>query len=199
MKHALAIGLVFAAFVTGALATPVQRALGEPETGPPMPYEDIGACPFEGCVYREWVANAPVTVRTGRRTSDPVAFTLQAGEHVQAVTGVVVTLKPGRVMFRAPIDLPSTQGAVHVEPGDTLYLLTYRGEGETTAWFKGQLYETLDGSEFFNGLCELRPNECNGTIVERPERVWWVRLRQLKGLYGWSSEPDTFDNKDSRG
>ena len=31
-------------------------------SGPPVPYEDIGACPFEGCVYREWIANAPLTV-----------------------------------------------------------------------------------------------------------------------------------------
>ena len=28
------------------------------QAGPPIPYEDVGACPCEGCVYREWVALA---------------------------------------------------------------------------------------------------------------------------------------------
>ena len=31
---------------------------------PPLPYEDDGACAFEGCSYREWDATAPVTIRT---------------------------------------------------------------------------------------------------------------------------------------
>ena len=27
-----------------------------------MPFVDRGACPFEGCIYRDWVARAPVTI-----------------------------------------------------------------------------------------------------------------------------------------
>jgi len=34
-----------------AIAVPVQTP-----PGPPVPYEDAGACPGEGCVYREWTA-----------------------------------------------------------------------------------------------------------------------------------------------
>jgi hypothetical protein len=176
-----------------------QRASGVTTSGPPLPYEDVGACPFEGCVYRQWIANAAVDVRTGRQPNDSIAFTLKPGDRVQAVTGIVVTLKAGRVTFRAPIDLPSSDGPVHVVPGETLYLLTYHGEGSTTAWFKGHLYDWLDGSEFFNALCEDRPNPCNGSIVERPQRVWWVRLRSLRGRMGWTRETDKFDNKDAFG
>jgi hypothetical protein len=159
----------------------------------------VGACPFEGCVYREWVANAAVDVRAGRGPDDPVAFRLRPGDRVQAVTGVVVTVKAGRVTFRAPIELPSSDGVVRIVPGETLYLLTYHGEGSTTAWFKGHLYDWLDGSEFFNDLCKDRPNTCNGSILERPQRVWWVRLRSRGGRMGWTRETDKFDNKDSLG
>ena len=168
-------------------------------SGPPVPFEDVGACPFEGCVYREWVANAPVDIRSGRRPNDPVVFTLRPGDRVQAITGIVVTVKPGRVKFRAPIDLASSAGTVHVQPGETLYLLTYHGEGETTAWFNGRIYDWLDGSEFFNALCEVQPNSCNGSIVEPPQRVWWVRLRSRGGKTGWTRETDKFDNKDAFG
>ncbi len=57
-----------------------------------LPYEDVGACPFEGCVYqRTWVANRTVGIRTERRAGAPVAFRLTKGAAVQAMTGVVVT------------------------------------------------------------------------------------------------------------
>src|SRR6185503_18422749 len=102
---------------------------GQSAPGPPMPFEDIGACPFEGCVYREWTANARVIVRTDRQVDAPMAFTLEKGDRVQAVTGIVVTTRPGRVQFRNPADLSTERGPLHVEPGQTLYLLTYLGEG----------------------------------------------------------------------
>ena len=126
-------------------------------TDPPVPFEDVGACPFEGCVYREWVANAPVVVRTGRGAADPVAFRVNSGDRVQAITGVVVTVRPGRVQFKTATSFSSSAGPVRVRPGETLYLLTYHGEGETVAWFNGRLYDWLDGSEFFNGRCDDRP------------------------------------------
>jgi len=200
MRHKLVIGALVACLAEVSIhgSGALQRgAVKLP--GPPVPYEDVGACPFEGCVYREWIANAQVDVRSGRRPNDPIAYTLRAGDRVQALTGIVVTIKPGRVQFKAPADLRSSAGPVHVEPGETLYLLTYHGEGETTAWFKGRLYDRLDGSEFFNALCEDQPASCNGSIVERPQRVWWVRLRSLRGRLGWSRETEKFDNKDALG
>jgi hypothetical protein len=163
-----------------------------------MPFEDIGACPFEGCVYREWIANAAVDVRQDRRIDSPVVFSLAKGDRVSAITGVVVTLKPGRAVFRKPADLWTTSGPLHIEPGETLYLLTYHGEGSMTAWFRGRLYDQVDGSEFTNGMCG--PNVvCNGTIVERAQSVWWIRLRGPKGIRGWTNEPAKFDNKDRFG
>ena len=167
--------------------------------GPPMPYEDAGACPFECCVYREWRANASVTLYRDRRIGSGVAFTANRGDELRALTGVVVTLAPGRVQFRAPVDLRTTTGILHVEPGETLYLLTYLGEGSTRAWFQGHVYDEVDGAEFFNSRCAERPGTCNGSIVEAPRSEWWVRVRSPKGITGWTNEPEKFDNKDACG
>ena len=41
----LVVGLAFTAI-----------AMAQPQSGPPIPYEDPGACPFEGWVYRDWQA-----------------------------------------------------------------------------------------------------------------------------------------------
>ncbi len=168
-------------------------------TGPPIPYEDVGACPFEGCIYREWVANAPVEIRTDRTASSPVAFTLTRGERVTAVTGVVITTRPGRVEFDMAQDVEASGGQIHVEPGQPLYLLTSQGEGFMKGWFNGRLYEGIDTATFSNGGCAGGPRPCVGRLVEPWQFEWWVQIRNAAGRIGWTREPDKFDNKDARG
>ena len=176
------------------------RASQSALSGPPIPYEDAGACPFEGCVYREWQAIETVIVRRARSANGTIAFTVRKGEAITAITGVVVTTSPGQVRFRIPVNLSSSSGSVHVEPGETLYLLTYRGEGFTKAWFKGKFYEELDGSTaFFNDICATDSNRCAGAIVEQPKQVWWVQIKNEKGQIGWTNKPNKFDRKDALG
>jgi hypothetical protein len=197
--------------------SPVGATFQPDRSRPPMPYEDAGACPFEGCVYRAWHANDAVSVRQTRSPNAPIVFTVRKGEAITALTGVVVTTSPGQVLFRQPADLawenletvdlagipvrrPSATGVLHVEPGETLYLLTYRGEGSTSAWFKGRLYKELDGATaFFNAACDVDPDRCAGQIVDRPQMVWWVQIRNAQGQTGWTNEPEKFDGKDALG
>src|SRR5262252_2487306 len=189
------VGLMLALAVTASPA-PDDAGPQPVGSGPPMPYVDSGACPFEGCVYREWQSGADLVVRTTRAAAASIAFRVRKGEVITALTGVVVTTSPGRVRFRQPVDLTSTEGTIHVEPGETLYLLTYEGEGFTKAWFKGKVYTGLDGSTaFFSDPC----TGCAGTIVARPRQVWWVSIRNAKGQVGWTNEPDKFDGKDALG
>src|SRR6476646_7599510 len=72
--------------------------------GPPLPFEDEGACPFEGCTYRAWTTNMPVRVLKERREDSPVAFELPKGARVTALTGVVVTVVPGIVELASATD-----------------------------------------------------------------------------------------------
>lgn len=37
-------------------------------------------------------------------------------------------------------------------PGESLYLLTYQGEGFTKAWLRGQLLTDVDTIQFINGV-----------------------------------------------
>jgi hypothetical protein len=169
------------------------------QAGPPIPYEDVGACPFEGCVYREWVANAPVAIRTDRTLTAPVAFTVGEGEKVTAVNGVVITTRPGRVEFDMPHDVDASGGRIHIESGQPLYLLTSQGEGFMKAWFDGWLYDGVDTSTFSNGGCAGGPRPCVGRIVESWQFEWWVQIRNAAGKVGWTREPEKFDNKDALG
>src|SRR5215831_17323689 len=96
---------------------------------PPSPYFDWGACPFECCAYREWSAMRQTPVLAQRRRSSETAFVLAAGDKVQALTGVVVTTKPGRIVATAPIRLGEDENNVTLRAGDTLFLLRPMGEG----------------------------------------------------------------------
>ena len=168
-------------------------------TGPPVPYEDVGACPFEGCVYRDWVGNDLVDIRAERSTASSIAFSVAPGETVTALGGVVITTRPGRVEFDMPYDVDAAGGRIHIEPGQPLYLLTSQGEGFMKAWFNGRVYEGVDTATFSNGGCAGGPRPCVGRLVERWQFEWWVQIRNSAGRVGWTREPEKFDNKDALG
>jgi hypothetical protein len=175
-----------------ACASPMVLAQPAPRDGPPVPFEDAGACPFELCTYGDWTARRAVVVRQERRLGSPIVFRVARGEKVTAITGVVVTLEAGRVRFRVRHEMDSRTGRLVVMPGQILYLLTYQGEGFTKAWFGGRLYDELDGTEFFNAACEDDPGRCAGRIVVQPRREWWAQLRNAAGQVGWTNEAETF-------
>ncbi len=199
-KHLVPFTLAVALFTAPSTAQAPRTA----QTTPPVPYDDPGACPFEGCVYRAWTANADVVARAEPMAVSAVAYTVKKGEKVTALTGIVRTLKAGRVEFRKAVDLAvSSDGPswtkIHVEPGDSLYLLTYHGEGDFKAWFKGKLYEHLDGATFYNAACDFDPSRCLGRIVEPTQWAWWVQIKNSRGQVAWTNQPDRFDGKDELG
>jgi hypothetical protein len=153
--------------------------------GPPIPFDDEGACPFEGCVYREWTTNAPVQVLTERRQDAPVAFELAKGARVTALTGVVSTVVPGIVELTEPLEVATGQGTIPMRAGEVFYLLTYQGEGFGKAWIKDRVYSDVDLSRF-------KPKR-------NPTAIWWVKVRSGRGQVGWTSHPDLFDGKDALG
>jgi hypothetical protein len=153
--------------------------------GPPLPFEDEGACPFEGCTYREWTATANVTVLRERRQDAPVAFELMKGARVTALTGVVVTVVPGIVQLDQATDVETGQGAIHLGAGQVFYLLTYQGEGYSKAWINGQVHTDVEVAAY------------------KPKRlasgIWWVQVRNARGQVGWTRHPESFDGKDRLG
>ncbi|MBX7053451.1 MAG: hypothetical protein K1X36_00715 [Pyrinomonadaceae bacterium] len=177
MKAKLFFGIILAMTALGSAVS------GQSKSKPTIPFVDKGACPFECCTYREWTVDKATAVRSAMRDSSPIAFRLKQGERVKGVTGVVVTSRPGevRVLKRTKI------GRFTANKGDTLYLLTYIGEGFHKVWYRGNMTEeeTYDPAKFRE--------------ISQPISEWWVKVRNSRGQIGWSREPDNFGNKDQCG
>jgi hypothetical protein len=146
-------------------------------------FEDPGACPFECCTYRNWQAEKDVVVRGDRRADAPEAFRVQKGEWVTALTGVVITTKPGVATVTRSVSLAGVQAKV----GDTVEVLTYAGEGAFTLRYRGKVIKP--NLDYMNSL----------RVLSSPESVWWVKLRNAEGRTGWSNNPQAFGNKDACG
>ena len=177
-------------------------SLGAPTADkPPMPYNDWGACPFECCTYRDWVANAPITAFKSRDEKGAIAFQIEIGERINAITGVVVTRKPGITEIRKADKygyLPDGKEPVlSLEPGEVVYTLHYVGEGYDLFWYKGKVY-TDQISVSDNALGNV-PNSDTVKIRSRPVYDWWAKIRNRSGQIGWTRKTNKFDNQDACG
>ena len=140
---------------------------------PPSPYIDVGACPFECCVYRKWLAERTVVVfdqPNGKKVSQ-----LAKGEWVQALDGATYSI-PLRII--ASRDVP--EASIH--PGDVFYVLHYEGESYWLIWFNGKTYDAEAGD------------------TRQPKTTWWVRVKRTDGSVGWvKAGGGAFSNQDQCG
>jgi hypothetical protein len=145
------------------------------ELKPPNIHVDKGACPFECCTYRQWVARtdmALLDVPDGKK----VVGQIKKGDKVLALTGEIHSV-PLRVVS------PNSYPDAGVKAGDTIYILHYVGEGFWKVWHDGQLVEidNLPGKG------------------KNPKTTWWVELKSSSGIVGWTVEHKNFENQDACG
>ena len=186
--------------ITLAIAGTAHPAQPAPPSPPPVPYEDHGACPFECCTYRTWAAKADTAILSDRRDGSVAAFRVRAGEQVEGITGVVVTTRFGRATIRVPMPIVVESGTVQLRPGDAVYIARYSGEGVWKTWARGQFLEielTDKGETCRGGDGGIAP--CAAEIVEKPETVWWAKIRHHAGQEGWTRQLDHFANIDACG
>ena len=167
------------------------------QAGPPIPFNEPGACPFQCCTYREWSVDWGTDIRADKRDDAPIAFHVAVNDTVTAVTGVVMTTKAGRAEATRPL----TVGTKHtpVAAGEPIYLLRSVGSGDWKIWIKGQTDEQYIGSPAYCASGKQDSDECALRVVEQPENVWWVQIRDALGREGWTREVDHFGNIDSCG
>ncbi len=156
-----------------------------------LPYYDWGACPFEGCTYREWRVNKPVSVYdTWKNSRHPIAH-LAVGDKAQGVTGVVITVRPG--VIKMDRDLPEQQ----LKRGETILTYAYRGGGASAAWVHGR-YESEFNIGFAgppHGGCQ--GNSCVATYIDPGVKHWWAQVKLKNGTRGWVNMDDLrFDGVD---
>lgn len=151
---------------------------------PPPIYEDIGACPFECCKYGRWNVVRPVALMADWRSpSSATVAETSAGEEITALTGVVITVRPG--LFQVVSNF--TLAGMRLNAGDVVYALTNKGEGFVKAYFRGFVVEDIDVS--WKELKHLRDAESQ----------WWVQIKTEAGVIGWTSDIKSFGGIDACG
>jgi hypothetical protein len=174
--------MIFAGILPSAICQDARLPNGGSHrtAAPALPFYDWGACPYEGCAYREWTAHRSVTVyNTWKQGHWPIAE-LAEGDHVTGVTGVVVTFTPG--LIRMDRDLPKE----NLQRGDTVLTYAYRGEGFSAVWFKGGYYAEFDISfaKWPNGW-GCGGEHCAATYVDLGKKSWWAEVKLNSGRTGW--------------
>lgn len=163
---------------------PVQQETTRSTSAPPSSFKEEGACPFEGCTYRQWKTEETTAVHEQPEAESAVVFSLQPGEWVTAISGFVLTAEPGIFELRKAT---KTADQFELPEGAKVYLYTYHGEGDYRAWFNGRFFDF-----------EL-PGEDEGELAKEPKSAWWAHLRNSKNQEGWTSETKHFSNVDQLG
>ena len=150
---------------------------------PKVPYKDVGACPFECCLYRQWTANKNITLYKQMSEKSAIAFRIKRREKVTGMTGVVITSEAGTV--KALKDFTFPESKTPIKAGEIFYILTYYGEGYYQVFYNGKYFmeEVFDQDHM--------------KVLSNPKTVWWAKIKNRKGQIGWTKLPENFDNKDS--
>jgi hypothetical protein len=160
----------------GALLASIVAAQTAGDQRPPNVYIDKGACPFECCTFRQWVAHTDATLLDSPN-GKKVVGRIKKGEKVLALTGEVHSV-PLRVIAKHDyLD-------AGVKAGDTIYVLYYDGEGYCRVWHNGNVVDVAD-------FDEERGAE--------PKSTWWVKLKTRSGAIGWTVSHGNFGSQDACG
>jgi len=180
-----------------ALAALLGCARTTEQSGPPLPFDEEGACPFLCCTYRAWTVDWDTDVRSERRDDAPVAYHAALGETVDALTGVVSTTTVGRATASRQV----TVGAKHlvVAANEPIYLLRNVGGGDWKIWVHGMIDQQYIPNQGYCNGAQRTSDECALTVVAQPEVVWWAKVRNSVGREGWTREVEHFGGRDSCG
>lgn len=158
----------------------------------PNSYQHWGACPFECCVYREWIAMEPSKLYQTRDEHSKVVANLIKNETVLAITGVVVTHKVGKAKILLPIQAwenskSNSPNELTINKGEIIYPLHYEGEGYSAFWYNGKVYS----AELIN------TKQVN--IEQEYQYDWWAQIKNKSGKVGWTKQTNVFAQQDACG
>jgi hypothetical protein len=183
--------------LAGAVATLAAGCGRTTQAGPPIPFDEDGACPFQCCTYRDWTVDWATDIHADARDDSPVAFHVALNDTVTALTGVVSTTKVGRATTSRQVTVGTKRLAVAA--GQPIYLLRNVGGGDWKIWVNGVTDEQYIPSQGYCTADKQASDECALTVVEQPEIVWWAKVRDALGRDGWTREVDHFGNIDACG
>lgn len=173
--------------------TPV-RVVASP---PPLPYVEKEAHPFEGAVYRDWVARAAMTLYAQPSQAAGWLGRVEPGTRMRATTGETHTQRYGELVVTRDhalrVALPgrpgfgdlATHGAggavvLNLRRGDRLYLAACYGEGACRYWF---------GDRFYDFGIDLADTSQWSRQETTPAIDWWCHVVTESGVSGWLRNP----------
>lgn len=168
---------------------------------PKMPFSDHGGCPFECCQYGQWTARSRAKAFAEQSKTAPVAFTIRAGQKVQAVAGVVVTRRVGVVRMQTTttfnvVDFETNKPSkLTIPAGKEVYTLHLIGEGVALFWYQGAAYST----ELYAETVHLGNVNFPWDVRSLPVTEWWVKVKDAHGAIGWLLNPQDFHGMDACG
>ena len=147
---------------------------------PALPHYDWNACPGEGCTYGTWISRTAIPVFATYNSRSPKIAQLKADDRVTALTGVVITRRPGVIR----VDRDFLEGGL--QRGDSILIYAYRGEGNSAVWFKNQYFATFDISfvKWPDGS-GCGGDRCAATYPDLGEKAWWAKVKLSSGAMGW--------------
>ena len=151
---------------------------------PPVPYIQKNACPFEGCQFGLWTTNSPLKVYSREGDTTTILCTLTPGDSLIALTGNIHMERLGIVIVTKPHE--------QFSPGDTLYTLSYTGEGYNDVWYRGQelnieIFWPTDNETDFStvNINDPRWDQFSAVMVAPPLMIWWVQVTCRGHINGW--------------
>ncbi len=164
--------------LTGSV--PAQDTEGLETPVPSLPFLSPGVCPFEGCVYRDWIAREDVPAYDTWGEERTQLGTIQKREAATALGGMVVTYRPG--VIHLDRDIPE----FGLRKGDTIYTYAYHGEGYSQVWVNGRFHELYDISftKWPDGT-GCGGAHCAATYLDLGEKTWWAELKRKSGETVW--------------
>jgi hypothetical protein len=149
-----------------------------------LPIIQYDKCPFECCRYGNWKTFSSLKVYKVEGDTTSYTFTITAIDSFKAITGNVHIIKPGRVIIKK-------SNGIFLR-GDTVYTLSYTGEGFNDVLYHGKVYnieifwQTDDEMDFGNiNVNDDKWKNYKGVLISRPIMVWWVRIRYRNSRDGW--------------
>ena len=154
---------------------------------PALPLQLWGSCVGEKCggYHDGWHAAAHAKVHKKRDLNSNLAFSLKKNESFSVTNQMIEVHKYGRTKVLNSAVCPPFKN------GDLIYKIVDQSEGWSLYWYRNTFRSCN-----FDEIPETTPkvNEVAEKVISEPHYIEWVKVKNKKGMYGWSPDVDELDN-----
>jgi hypothetical protein len=156
---------------------------------PPLPFQLWDKCTGEKCggYHDGWIARDSVKLYKKRSLNSDLAFNLKKDESFEVVKLMIEVHKYGTTKVL------SNTACSPFKKGDLIYEIVYVSEGFSQYWYRNTFMSCQ-----FDDIEDINPNSATKATARRvsqPNFSEWAKVKNSKGLLGWSNEIEKLDNQ----